>query len=185
MTNDTTDKNLDFDYESALLACARGERFGLHAIYTRDSRWLYSVILHIVRKPELADEVLQEAMLKIWRSADTYSPALGAAKGWIYTVARNQALNALRKLKNQPVQVELDVELAESLTAVEAPVGDVDPELLSKCLSALDEPKRKAIVLAFVQGFTHEQIARNLDSPLGSVKSWIRRGLIKLKECLS
>lgn len=177
--------NLDFDYESALQACARGERFGLHAIYTRDSRWLYSVILHIVRKPELAEEVLQETMLKIWRAADTYSPALGAAKGWIYTVARNQALNALRKLKNQPIQVELDIEAAESVPLGDESEAELDPELLSKCLAQLEESKRKSIMLAFVQGYTHEQISEKLGSPLGSVKSWIRRGLIKLKECLS
>ncbi|HEX4917365.1 MAG TPA: sigma-70 family RNA polymerase sigma factor [Limnobacter sp.] len=172
----------DFDYESALLACARGEKFALQAIYARDSRWLFAVAYRIVRRRELAEEVLHDAMLKVWNRSRLYSPALGSARGWVYTVVRNQALNAVRK-KTQEVSSE-GLDLPEEASRDDLELAQ-DAQKLSTCLAKLDETKRNAIVLAFVDGYTHEQIASKLDSPLGSVKSWIRRGLLKLKECLS
>jgi RNA polymerase sigma-70 factor, ECF subfamily len=172
----------EFDYEAALMACARGEKFALQAIYARDSRWLFSVAFRIVKRRELAEEVLHDAMVKVWRRAHLYSPALGSARGWVYTVVRNQALNAVRK---KVVEVS-----SEDYEVPEVGVSDnqelaQEADRLSACLGKLDETKRNAIVLAFVDGYTHDQIAQKLDSPLGSVKSWIRRGLLKLKECLS
>ncbi|HEX4844536.1 MAG TPA: sigma-70 family RNA polymerase sigma factor [Limnobacter sp.] len=172
----------DFDYEAALLACARGEKFALQAIYARDSRWLFAVAYRIVKRRELAEEVLHDAMLKVWNRSRLYSPALGSARGWVYTVVRNQALNAVRK-KVQEVSSE-DLDLPEQASRDNLELAQ-DAQKLSACLGKLDETKRNAIVLAFVDGYTHEQIASKLDSPLGSVKSWIRRGLLKLKECLS
>ncbi|HEX4879875.1 MAG TPA: sigma-70 family RNA polymerase sigma factor [Limnobacter sp.] len=182
MTDQNNPDPSDFDYEAALLACARGEKFALQAIYARDSRWLFSVAYRIVKRRELAEEVLHDAMLKVWNRARLYSPALGSARGWVYTVVRNQALNAIRKRVNEVSTEECEVPELASRDDLELAQ---DAQKLSVCLAGLDEVKRNAIVLAFVDGYTHEQIAERLDSPLGSVKSWIRRGLLKLKECLS
>jgi RNA polymerase sigma-70 factor, ECF subfamily len=172
----------DFDYEAALLACARGEKFALQAIYARDSRWLFSVAYRIVKRRELAEEVLHDAMVKVWNRSRLYSPALGSARGWVYTVVRNQALNTVRKRLMEVSSEEHDV---PELSTNDNQELAQEAEKLSACLGKLDETKRNAIVLAFVDGYTHEQIAERLNSPLGSVKSWIRRGLLKLKECLS
>ncbi|WP_370263683.1 sigma-70 family RNA polymerase sigma factor [Limnobacter sp.] len=172
----------DFDYEAALLACARGEKFALQAIYARDSRWLFSVAYRIVKRRELAEEVLHDAMLKVWNRSRLYSPALGSARGWVYTVVRNQALNAVRKKSLEVSSEEHEVPDLPGRDNLELAQ---DAQKLSACLAKLDDTKRNAIVLAFVDGYTHEQIASKLESPLGSVKSWIRRGLLKLKECLS
>lgn len=172
----------EFDYEAALLACARGEKFALQAIYARDSRWLFSVAYRIVKRKELAEEVLQDAMIKVWNRSRLYSPALGSARGWVYTVVRNQALNAVRR-PSMEVSAE-DHDVPEAWASDNQELAQ-DAERLSSCLAKLEETKRNAIVLAFVDGFTHEQIAQRLGTPLGSVKSWIRRGLLKLKECLS
>lgn len=172
----------DFDYEAALLACARGEKFALQAIYIRDSRWLFGVIYRIVKRRELAEEVLHDAMMKVWNRARLYSPALGSARGWVYTVVRNHALNSVRKRMMEVSSDECEV---PELSIVDNQELAQEAEKLSACLAHLDESKRNAIVLAFVDGYTHEQIAQRLGSPLGSVKSWIRRGLLKLKECLS
>ncbi|HEX4856843.1 MAG TPA: sigma-70 family RNA polymerase sigma factor [Limnobacter sp.] len=181
-----TEKNAsdpgDFDYEAALLACARGEKFALQAIYARDSRWLFSVAYRIVKRKELAEEVLHDAMVKVWNRARLYSPALGSARGWVYTVVRNQALNVVRK----PVmEVSAEEHEVPELSASDNQELAQEAEKLSTCLAKLEDVKRNAILLAFVDGYTHEQIAQRLNSPLGSVKSWIRRGLLKLKECLS
>jgi RNA polymerase sigma-70 factor, ECF subfamily len=181
-----TEKNAsdidDFDYEAALLACARGEKFALQAIYARDSRWLFSVAFRIVKRRELAEEVLHDAMVKVWNRSKSYSPALGSARGWVYTVVRNQALNAVRKPVMEVSSEDYEV---PEMSASDNQELAQEAERLSGCLAGLEEPKRNAILLAFVDGYTHEQIAQRMNTPLGSVKSWIRRGLLKLKECLS
>lgn len=172
----------DFDYEAALLACARKEKFALQTIYARDSRWLFAVVYRIVKRRELAEEVLHDAMVRVWNRAHLYSPALGSGRGWVYTVVRNQALNAMRK---HIVEVSSDDQDVPEMSISGKQELAQEANNLSACLGQLEENKRDAILLAFVDGYTHEQIAQRLGSPLGSVKSWIRRGLLKLRECLS
>lgn len=176
----------DFDYESALEACARGERFALRALYEREARWLLGVAQRIVRDHDTAHDVLQEAFLQIWQRAASYQRALGSARGWIYTVVRHRALDEVRKLRREmPVGDDLEA-LADRHALHEAgQVAASDGAALDRCLQTLEERKRECIVYAFVEGYTHEQIAERLTTPVGTVKSWIRRGLIALKECLS
>ena len=176
-----------FDYESALEACARGERFALHMLYEREARWLLGVATRIVRDRDTAHDVLQDAFLQIWQRAETYQRALGSARGWIYTVVRHRALDEARKVRREiPAGDEL-----EALADAEASAGharqesQADSASLNRCLESLDDKKRECIVFAFVDGYTHEQIAQALATPIGTVKSWIRRGLLILKECLS
>lgn len=174
-----------FDHEAALEACARGERFALRALYDHEARWLFGVTLRIVRDHETAQDVLQEAFLLIWQRASQYQRSLGSARGWIYTVVRHRALDEARRRRLEtPAGDDLE---ALSDAAVLRDLG-TEPDRASAiehCLQALDERKRDCIVAAFVEGHTYEQIAQHLAAPLGSVKSWIRRGLLALKECLS
>lgn len=177
---------MDFDYEEAVLACARGERYALKAIYLRDSQWLFTVALRIVRRRELAEEVLQDAFIKIWTRASTYSPTGGSARGWVYSIVRNQALNAVRTDKDSPVEAvtEQEGDVNEAPILNSELLQDVDVQAMHICLTHLDDTKRQAIMLAFVSGLSHGEVAKEMNAPLGSVKAWIRRGLIKLKECL-
>ncbi|WP_295639841.1 sigma-70 family RNA polymerase sigma factor [uncultured Methylibium sp.] len=176
-----------FDYESALEACARGERYALRALYERESRWLLGVAQRIVRDRDTAHDVLQEAFLQVWQRASTYQRALGSGRGWIYTVVRHRALDEARRVQREmPAGDDLEA-VADAHAALE-PAPDLphaDAAALDRCLSALEERKRDCIVRAFVEGYTHEQIAREIATPVGTVKSWIRRGLLSLKECLS
>jgi RNA polymerase sigma-70 factor (ECF subfamily) len=181
-------RGADFDHEAALLACARGERAALKQIYDREARWLLGVVLRIVRDRATAEDVLQDAFLQVWRRAETYRPDLGSARGWIYTVVRHQALSEVRKPGRE---IALDDEAMaaavehHSHSSWDGGGFTSEAAALQPCLEALDEPKRNSIVLAFVEGYTHDQIAKALGTPLGTVKSWIRRGLQSLKECLS
>jgi RNA polymerase sigma-70 factor (ECF subfamily) len=183
-----TARNADFDHEAALLACARGDRAALKSLYDREARWLLGVVLRIVRDRAAAEDVLQDAFLQVWRRAETYRPELGSARGWIYTVVRHQALSEVRKPARE---LALDDEaLAAAVEHHSASTWDTggftsEAAALTPCLEALDDAKRNSIVLAFVEGYTHDQIAKALGTPLGTVKSWIRRGLQSLKECLS
>jgi RNA polymerase sigma-70 factor, ECF subfamily len=174
------------DYEGLLLACARGDRDALRAIYDQESRWLMGVALRIVRDRALAEEVLQEAFLQIWKSSGTFDATRGSGRGWIYTVVRHRALQEIRRSGHE---VSLDSEDLENLaghseTPDAEPVGVGSAEL-EHCLEQLEPNRRACIMHAFIEGYTHEQIAAKLGTPLGTVKSWVRRGLLSLKECLA
>lgn len=175
----------DFDHEAALEACARGERFALRALYDREAAWLMAVTLRIVRDPELAQDVLQDAFLQIWQKAGTFRRELGSGRGWVYTVVRHRALDEVRRTRAEVNLGEDYQALAEALPTPEGDDLPHDEAALAHCLSLLDDPKRQCVIDAFVEGYTHEQIASRLSKPVGTVKSWIRRGLIALKECLS
>ena len=174
-----------FDYEAALEACARGERFALNALYQREARWLLGVAQRIVGDRDHAHDVLQDAFLQIWQKAASYQRSLGSARGWIYTVVRHRALDLARR-SGREVSIGDDLDaLSDARQVDEHGAAGPDTTALDRCLDALDERKRDCIVFAFVEGYTHEQIATKLSTPVGTVKSWIRRGLLALKECLS
>ncbi|WP_308417583.1 sigma-70 family RNA polymerase sigma factor [Chitinimonas taiwanensis] len=175
-----------FDYEAAVLACARGEQFALRALYEREARWLLGVALRIVRDRERAEDVLQEAFMQVWQHAHSYQPQLGSARGWLYTIVRHQALKAVRDpARLQVLEPEALTALSDQMASADsAAERELDAESLERCLQHLDEARRACVLHAFVDGYTHEQIAARLATPLGTVKSWIRRSLASLKECL-
>ena len=177
-----------FDYEAALLACARGERYALRALYEREGRWLLGVALRIVRQRERAEDVLHDAFLQVWQHAGSFEPTLGSARGWIYTVVRHRALRELRQSgRTQPVDPADLAELSDRQQAAAESAEDraLDAGALERCLERLEQSRRDCVVLAFVEGCTHEQIAERMATPLGTVKSWIRRSLVSLKECMA
>lgn len=172
-----------FDYESALEACARGERFALQSLYERESRWLLAVAMRIVRDRDLAHDVLQDAFLQVWQRAGSFQRALGSGRGWIYTVVRHRALDAVRRRQPEPAGDAM-AEFAD--TAVDDDGHPVhDEQALDRCLAQLETTRRQCVVDAYLEGYTHEQIARRVGRPVGTVKSWIRRSLVALKACLS
>lgn len=174
-----------FDYEACLLACARGERFALRALYEHEARWLLGVALRIVRDRGLAEDVLHDAFLQVWQHAATYRPELGSARGWVYTVVRHRALKAVRAPgRLQPTDPHELAGLSDARQSADDDRG-LDADSLERCLQRLDEMRRACVMHAFVDGYTHEQIAARLSTPLGTVKSWIRRSLASLKECMA
>ena len=178
-----------FDYEAAVLACARGERFAMRALYERESRWLLGVAMRIVRDRALAEDVLQDAFLQVWQRATTFDPSLGSARGWIYTVVRHRALKEMREPRRAHAMDDAElVALSDRQQSVEADdrtERGLDGHALENCLERLEPARRECLLHAFVDGFTHEQIADKLATPLGTVKSWIRRSLAVLKDCLA
>jgi RNA polymerase sigma-70 factor (ECF subfamily) len=145
-----------------------------------------AVALRITRRRELAEEVLHDAFVQIWRKAATFDAALGSARGWIYTVVRHGALNAARSsARVVAVDEAALVALADAQAAWRAGEREIDAGALAECLGRLDDQKRTCVMLAFVDGYTHEELAKHLDAPLGTVKSWIRRALLALRECLA
>lgn len=181
-----TDSRPAFDHEAALLACARGDQQALKSIYEHERRWLMGVALRLVRRRELAEEVLHDAFLQIWDKAASFDPALGSAQGWIYTVVRHRALSLLRSSQHvhEFAHDQFD-ELLESQNVVFAEDRSAERGALFRCLEALDEMGRRLVMDAYVDGYSHSQIAQRTQLPLGTVKTWIRKALGALRQCLS
>ncbi|MEJ7670364.1 MAG: sigma-70 family RNA polymerase sigma factor [Casimicrobiaceae bacterium] len=181
-----TAPHASFDYEATLAACARGETAALRELYARDASWLMGVAMRIVRRRELAGEVLHDAFVQIWQKSHTFDSKLGSGRGWIYSVVRHGALTTLRR---QSREIAAGYSSFEDIADPAAdPLADLtrstEAQALHRCLQALDEKRRTCILLAYMEGLTQQQIADRLRAPLGTVKAWIRRGLIALKECL-
>ena len=171
-----------------LAAGAEGDQRAFEQLYQRTSAKLLSVCFHLLRRRDLAEEVLQDTYLRIWRGARGYHPGRGAPMTWMISIARNAAIDRLRQTRRQLQEVEPSQD-EESLPE---PVADLMDEVLRNdsaralrtCLETLDEGQREAIVLSYCFGYSHEELADRLSIPLGTAKSWIRRGLLKLKVCM-
>ncbi|MEZ5738138.1 MAG: sigma-70 family RNA polymerase sigma factor [Burkholderiaceae bacterium] len=175
----------EFNYEEAIAACERGDRRALRRLYDRESHWLLGVAYRIVRDRQLAEDVVQEAFVSVWTRAATFDPALGSGRGWIYTIVRHRALREVRSPERKRRLVLDDPDTLESLAHELPSATDVpDRVALRRCLDTLDADRRLCIEAAFVEGYTQTELAELLDKPLGTIKSWIRRGLLALRECL-
>jgi len=175
------------DILSPLMArIAAGEREALRQLYQATSAKLFGVCLRILSDREESEDVLQDVYVTIWRRADRFDGARASVMTWVSTIARNRAIDRLRArgpmAYAEPVD-ELEIpdgaDSAESLL-----VAAGDRNRLHGCMSELDDRTQSVIRTAFFDGVTYEALAKRMDAPLGTVKSWIRRGLAKLKGCL-
>lgn len=172
-----------------LSACAGGDRQALKRIFDAEAGRLVAVAQRIVKRHDLAEEVVQDAFITIWTKAHQYAPDRGSARGWIYAVIRNRALNMLRDGKREDLLSEEDVqslqEADQSDSAIAAWAALDQNSRLRSCLQTLDDTRRESILMAYVAGYSHGEIAGRLRLPLGTAKSWIRRGLASLRECMA
>ncbi|WP_411380422.1 sigma-70 family RNA polymerase sigma factor [Pseudomonas sp. MPB26] len=170
-----------FDYEACLLACARGDQKALRGLYAQESSHLLGVALRIVRDKALAEDIVHDAFIKIWRGAGSFDPGRGSARGWVFSVTRHLALNAVRNHYRE-VPLDDEHEPVETHGSIEfsARTGKVHT-----CLEQLDPTRRTCILHAYVDGYSHSEIALRLDTPLGTVKAWIKRSLAALRECMA
>jgi RNA polymerase sigma-70 factor (ECF subfamily) len=144
-------------------------------------------VLRIVRRQDIAEEVLQDAFLTIWQRAVDFRPEKGAAMTWMATVVRHRAIDRVRRLRPETALDDAP-EVAERADPTPLPfdqaVASQERRALEDCLDTLEEKQKTCITLAFHGGLSHEEVSGKLAVPLGTVKSWIRRGLLRLKGCL-
>lgn len=175
----------DSEIELLLERCARRDEAALESLYRLVSPRVLGLLLRILKRRPIAEEALQDVMVKIWQRADQYSAYRGRAMAWILAIARYRAIDLLRR--HQPTatldQAPLD-SLADPDDFAEETTSDRLRTALSHCLDLLSEQQRKCIALAYVEGYSQDDIAHAIASPLGTVKSWMRRGLASLKHCL-
>ena len=191
---DWSDRSVEL---SSLLARAGvGDRAAFATLYERTSAHLLGVVMRIQRDRALAEDILQEVFVNIWRSAQGFDAAQSQPLTWLTSVARNRAIDSLRRAQAQP---QLKANLSandEEETDVYDTVADDAPgplELLSRasdaralgaCMQSLSAQQRQSVALAFFDGLSHAEVADSMRQPLGTVKSWVRRALMALKGCL-
>jgi RNA polymerase sigma-70 factor (ECF subfamily) len=175
------------DYAGIVQACARGDRQALRKLYDEEAARLIAVAQRIVRRRELAEEVVQDAFVQIWQKADTFDAGLGSARAWIYTIVRHRALNVIRDGAREDLLEAHELEaIKDRASVVEDAFGRLATESrLRGCLEQLDREKRESLLLSYVAGYSHGEIAGLMRVPVGTTKSWIRRALIALKDCMA
>jgi len=169
-----------------MAAVAKGDQAAFERLYAATRAKLYGVVLRILRRSDLADEVLQETYLKIWNSAGTFDPKLASPITWMVAIARNRALDLIRKkteasLEDEPAAMEAAGEEPNPLARRE-----MTEELrrLLDCLGQLQEDRRRMVLLAYYSGWSREQLSAKFDAPANTIKTWLRRSLMEIRECL-
>jgi RNA polymerase sigma-70 factor (ECF subfamily) len=172
---------------SLLAAVANGDETAFEKLYAATSAKLYGVVLRILRRPELADEVMQEAYLKIWNGAAQFDASLASPITWMVAIARNRAIDLARK--------KTDVSVEDMPDALELAAADVPDPLAARerseelrrlldCLDRLEPEQRQLVLRAYYDGVSREQLAARFKRPVNTIKTWLRRSLLAVRECL-
>jgi len=178
------DRAEDAALSALLLRCGEGDRAAFHRLYDLESKRLYGLALRITRQPALAADAVHDALLQAWQRAARFDPARGSVAAWLTGLVRYRAIDAMRKRAREVTGVELPEEADDAPGALDRLLASAAGQALHRCLNGLEQRQRQVIVMAFVDGLSHAELAVRLESPLGTVKSWIRRGLQALKACL-
>jgi RNA polymerase sigma factor (sigma-70 family) len=165
---------------AALARCAAGDRAALQMIYASEAPKMIGVARRILFRSDLAEEAVHDAFVRIWRSAASFDPHRGSARGWLYAVVRNRALSIHRNEHRYDASDESALDIDSDATMTQMP----ETSALRRCLERIDRPRRDVVVLAYVHGMSHGELAGRLKVPLGTVKSWVRRSLFSLQECM-
>lgn len=172
---------------TVLLRVGHGDRSAFETLYRSSNRKLYGIVLGILSTRSLADEILQEVYVKIWQRAADFDPAKASPITWMAVIARNRALDELRKSRQASMDdidamPELAADIPDPLASQER---SDDYRAVMRCLQALDPVRRDIILLAYYRGLSRDALARRFNHPTATIKTWLHRSLIQLKQCLA
>jgi RNA polymerase sigma-70 factor (ECF subfamily) len=174
------------DLTDLMAAVRQGDRAAFEQLYEATRAKLYGVVLRILRRRDLADEVIQETYLKIWGSAGSFDPSVASPITWMVTIARNRAIDLVRKrseasIEEEPQAMDVAADTPNPLAARE--LGE-DLKRLMDCVGRLEADRKNMVLLAYYNGLSREQLATKFDKPVNTIKTWLRRSLIEIRECL-
>jgi RNA polymerase sigma-70 factor, ECF subfamily len=178
--------NSENDISALLVRVSRSDRAAFLEIYQRSSAKLYGIILRILRRRDIADEVMQEVYVRIWQRAGDFEPERASAFAWMASIARNRAIDEVRR--NHPASIEDHPEVQELASEIETGLSALlrgeDSRRLADCLRELEPSRRQMVILAYCDGASREELATKYGQPVNTIKTWIRRSLAQLKGCL-
>jgi RNA polymerase sigma-70 factor (ECF subfamily) len=174
------------DIAGFLQDIAKGDRTAFASLYAATSSKLLGVVLRILKRRDIAEEVLQEVYVKIWEKAADFDAGRASPITWMSTIARNRALDVVRQ--RTPVSLEdhpehLDAAADEEL-AIDKILRDESGQALRDCLSKLDPDRARIIILAYCEGLSREELGQRYNQPANTIKTWLRRSLLQLRGCL-
>lgn len=173
------------DIENMILQVSLGDRAAFSMLYDRTSAKLFGVCLRVLNNRAEAEDTLQEVFVKIWHKADLYSVNGYSPMTWLITLARNASIDKLRARKPRSVDIDEVFDLSDSGPTPEAEaIASSERARLMSCLGELDADKADAVRRAYLDGDTYKELAQRFDVPLNTMRTWLRRSLQKLKECL-
>lgn len=164
-----------------LCSTAQGDKHAFANLYQQTSGKLFAITLNMLTNRAHAEEVLQEAFIKIWHNASEYNSSKGTVISWMISIVRYRSLDALRYNKVRKEQSLADDDINEH----DIEVSYAENTKLVSCIEQLEPQQKQAIHLAYYKGLSHSELVEHIDTPLGTVKSWIRRGLVQLQRCLT
>ena len=178
-------KRADADLDALLTLVARGDQGAFEALYERLARPAYGLIRKVLRDPAQSEEVVQEVLLEVWRTASRFDPAKGGAATGVLTIAHRRAVDRVRSEAAAAGREQRTSRVPAAGDAVADSVeATLDAELLRRCLAGLSDVQRESITLAYYGGYTYPEVAKLLEVALGTIKSRIRDGLNRLRDCL-
>ena len=174
------------DIAEMIARCALRDRAAFALLYSRTSAKLYGVTLRILKDRSEADEALQEVYVKIWQRADRYVPGGYSPISWLVAVARNHSLDVLRARKPRSEDIDMALDVADAGPDPEQAAADRGERArIDHCLDQLDADKAGAVRGAYLDGYSYEELSARFDVPLNTMRTWLRRSLLKLRDCLS
>ena len=164
--------------------CAQADGDAFRRLYETEAPILYAVALRITRQPALAGDSVHDAMLQVWRNAVRFDPARGNARAWLVSLVRYRALDAVARTRREVLAAEVPERADTDPSPLDRLQQTRAGEALARCLREVQEDRRAWVVLAFIEGLTHSEVAARVAQPIGTVKSGIRRALMALRACL-
>lgn len=175
------------DVAADLKAASRGDQQAFARVYDATSAKMYGLVLRVLRNPAMAEEVTQECFLEIWRQSARYEAERGSALAWMLTIAHRRAVDRVRAVEasdRRDVHYEQSARVVDHDSTAEAAESRMEAHRVRAALEGLTEAQREAIELAYFGGYTHTEVAAMLDLPLGTAKTRIRDGLIRLRDTM-
>ena len=182
----TADTEADDALAALLRRVAAGDRAAFRRLYDLQAPRLYAVAVRITRQGPLASDAVHDAFLQVWRNADRFEATRGSPEAWLLSLVRYRALDIARRRGREVAQDDLDLPepVDEDPDPLQRLADRRDATALHLCLGQLEADRRRLLLLAFVDGLSHSEVAERVSMPLGTVKSWIRRSLQSLRLCL-
>jgi RNA polymerase sigma-70 factor (ECF subfamily) len=173
------------DDAALLRRCAAGDRAAFRTLYDHWSARLHGIALRITRQSSLAADATHDAFVQVWQQAARFDPARGSAEAFLVSLVRYRALDIVRRRGREVPGYEPPEQEDDSPDILSRLISSAEGAVLQRCLSLLEPDRRRIVLLAFVDGLSHADLVARLGVPLGTVKSWIRRSLLSLRECLT